>query len=149
MKFVKFSGEGYAPIHLAVLAQDDDILQVLMKSNDLIDQRCTTGLRQTPLLLALHKMNFKMALLLVASGADVNACDALGFSSLHYACRDGDLPTIWSLMASGADPTIRDIYPYSMQSMLTFTPQYLESFMDQAISYLLGVRITSLWLHTC
>ena len=125
LKVDKFSGEGYAPIHLAGLVQDCDILHVLMKSDDLIDQRCTSGLRQTPLLLALHTMNLKMDLLLVASGADVNACDALGKTSLHYACRDGDLLTVWLLMASGADPTIRDIYgdtPLRKLSIFIYPP---------------------------
>lgn len=46
---------------------------------------------------------------LVGSGADINSRDASGATILHYAARGENASLLQSLIAGGADPSIRDV----------------------------------------
>jgi ankyrin repeat protein len=41
--------------------------------------------------------------LLVERGADVNAADSQGWTALHFAAQDHDIPIVRTLLAAGAD----------------------------------------------
>ena len=43
--------------------------------------------------------------MLIASGADVNATQRHGFTSLHAAGQHGDIELVELLLSAGADPT--------------------------------------------
>jgi ankyrin repeat protein len=51
---------------------------------------------------------FDAVTLLVNAGADVNAADCDGETSLHLAAEQGSVGTVFALLDRGADPNVRD-----------------------------------------
>jgi ankyrin repeat protein len=66
------------------------------------------GGNATPLQLAVLLGNVRLASILIASGAHVDAKGTTGRTALHYAVRDGHLEMIQRLIEKGADLNARD-----------------------------------------
>ncbi|KAH7085229.1 hypothetical protein BKA63DRAFT_574345 [Paraphoma chrysanthemicola] len=64
------------------------------------DQPC----RKRPLGYAVHFHRLELAQVLLDNGADINAKDAKGLTSLHYAAHAGFMPTVVFLIENGACP---------------------------------------------
>lgn len=58
--------------------------------------------RNTPLMDAASHGYLSVARVLIAAGADVDACDKFGMSAMHHAAKAGQLPIVRILLAAGA-----------------------------------------------
>ena len=92
------------------------------------------SLHQTPLHLALRpaaanippEARRGLTALLLGFGADPNVPDARGDTALHYACRLGDAPAVWALLAEGgADPGARNAGGDTPGRVLPWQAMYL------------------------
>lgn len=63
-----------------------------------------------PLMIATCRKYRRIAEILIANGADVNARDSSGWTALMYASRDGNIEIINLLVENGADTNIKDNY---------------------------------------
>jgi ankyrin repeat protein len=99
---------GQAPIHIAASAGDTALVQLLVDARpDLVDLPVTGGAGSTPLMLAAGAPRPDTVAMLIALGADVNAANTNGFTSLHFAIEDGADPDVTRLLLdAGADPDL-------------------------------------------
>jgi len=79
--------EGNTPLHLAVRANNRQVVELLLSKSVALDLPNHRG--DTALLLAVKLGHHEIVSLLIAAGADVNVQDQLGFSALHYAVEQG------------------------------------------------------------
>jgi hypothetical protein len=74
---------GQSPLHVAVLANSLDIVNLLLKTGfDVNNKNC---LGRTPLMLAIAQGNVDIADSLVSAGASLTEIDFMGRSALHFA----------------------------------------------------------------
>lgn len=112
------SSTGLAPVHLTVDRRNGlACLRVLLQYG--ADPNLRTSNDKTPLQVALDAGQYRKPFIeaLVAAGADVNAGIDAGQTVLHLAAGMGLSETVISLLAAGADPTIKDWYqqtPYDL-----------------------------------
>eukprot|EP00794_Sanderia_malayensis_P011059 gene11059-12227_t len=88
---------GEAPLHIAIedaiaTGRDDVFILLLKKHCNINIQESKTG--KTSLIMALEKKQYRIAHLLINSGANVNKSTFSGVSPLHIACEFGDLDMI-------------------------------------------------------
>jgi ankyrin repeat protein len=99
---------GQAPIHIAASAGDAALIQLLVDARpDLVDLPVAGGAGSTPLMLAAGAPHANVVATLIALGADVNAANTNGFTSLHFAIEDGADPEVTRLLLDAdADPDL-------------------------------------------
>jgi hypothetical protein len=85
-------------------SRSDD--RIVLPSDDV--ERRIAPYNKTPLIRAAEKGYYEYVLGLLENGADVNAKDNLGQTSLHYAAENGHLDIIRLLVMAGADHTIKN-----------------------------------------
>ena len=82
--------EAWNPLHLVVIHDHFDCLEILLKVGKIfVDSRSIVN-RKTALILASELCQFNVVKLLLESGADPNAQDTSGKSPLFYASRRGN-----------------------------------------------------------
>src|SRR5262245_18116323 len=101
------SNTGSTPLMFAAQQGDADTARILLAAGARVDERMAqTGL--TPLLIASATGHEAVASQLLDKGADANALDVKGFTSLHYAARDKKaVGVVKALLKHGADPNLR------------------------------------------
>jgi ankyrin repeat protein len=99
---------GQAPIHIAAGAGETALIQILADARpDLVDLPVASGAGSTPLMLAAGAPHADAVAVLISVGADVNAVNTNGFTSLHFAIEDGaDADVTRLLLDAGADPDL-------------------------------------------
>ena len=75
----------------------------LPSTADSLNARTPRG--DTPLILAVNAKNIDSCLLLLAAGADVNACDKRGYTAMHSAARRDFVSVVPELLSRGASPS--------------------------------------------
>jgi uncharacterized protein len=101
------SNNGFTALMFAAQVGDADSARALVgagaKANDVVPK---TGL--TPLIIAAATGRTRVAALLLDNGADPDAVDADGFTSLHYAAKNKDtVDMVGSLLRHRAKPNLR------------------------------------------
>ncbi len=97
---------GMTPLHTAVRAGRNDVVEVLVAHGADVNARSDRG--QTPLFCAVAAEGEQIAEHLIAHGADVNAKDNYGMTPLHCAAAAGHEEAVRVLLAAGADIGIKD-----------------------------------------
>ncbi len=95
---------GFTPLLYAVLAGDTESVGVLLAAGANVDDAGPDGV--TALMLALTKRHTRIALRLLAAGANPHPAEA-GYTALHLAVATGRLAVAEALLAGGADPNAR------------------------------------------
>ena len=99
--------QGWAPIHYAVLSQDQKIAELLLsKDKTLIDSQSQNG--STPLHFAVSNSCLQMVLFLLSNGANPNIANNLNQTPLHLAMACTDIKIINALLAFKAKITLKD-----------------------------------------
>ncbi|CCT76267.1 uncharacterized protein FFUJ_14097 [Fusarium fujikuroi IMI 58289] len=102
---------GFTPLHYGAECFDDSAMLLLQSGADptVVSPSGLSGLQ-----LAAQKGNVNSVLLLLAALRKRRVLKEYinmlgnGCTPLHYACRSGNLATIWALLRNGANPCIRD-----------------------------------------
>lgn len=90
------------------LSDPERVIRFLANYDKEIVNRPAGRFRQTPLQFAVvHARNENIIPLLLSLGANINAKDKDGWTALHYAVYRGDSDAVRTLLAHGANPSIR------------------------------------------
>jgi len=102
-----FSDDGFTALHLAVFAQQEDAVALLIERGADVNALSNASFaRVPPLGTAAFVRSVALARRLLDAGADVNGQGEGGFTALHTAAQNGDESLIRLLLERGADPTI-------------------------------------------
>jgi hypothetical protein len=93
---------GYRAIHLAVVAKQPAVLQLLLARGAGVDEPADHGLRALPLAIV-AKCEPSMWQALVDAGAELESADAKGFRPLHAAAEADSAPAVRFLHERGAN----------------------------------------------
>jgi ankyrin repeat protein len=101
---------GLSPLHCAVKADNEEMVEVLLNNGADINLRDTGRLAsgRTPLHFAAHECNDRIADLLLSRGADVSCVDSWGRTPLHWAAIENCTTLAHLLLAKGAEVNKRD-----------------------------------------
>jgi ankyrin repeat protein len=106
---------GYTPLYFAIQSNRTDVVDLLLAGhadpNALVmsgTEFSQYGGNATPLQLAVLLGNERLAMILIAAGAHINAKGTTGRTALHYAVRDAHLEIIHFLIEKGSDLNARD-----------------------------------------
>lgn len=91
----------------AVYYSQEEILEDIINSGTDIESVYEADNSSTGLIVATKKNDANMVKKLLELGANINAQDSLGYTSLHYAASNGHDDVIWLLLESGADAQIK------------------------------------------
>lgn len=101
--------EGLSPLHLTVLRGQKDLSRMLLDAGaDINAMDIKSG--QSPLMHAVESNNADMMNFLVERGCDVNSQSYSGNTALHSACGRGQVDTVWLLLKSGADSSLKNYH---------------------------------------
>lgn len=103
-----FSDDGWTALHLAAFFGHEEILQYLLDAGAQIDVAAKNEMAVLPLHSALSNRKYRAAEILIAHGADVNAMQSAGWTSLHYAAAVGNARIVEQLLAAGASRTMHN-----------------------------------------
>jgi ankyrin repeat protein len=98
------AGDGLAPLHWALEADDRQIISLLLDRGSPIDVRSAEG--ATPLMNAAQSGSVDQLSFLLDYGADVDARDQRGFTALHRAAELGRLDALRMLLDRGGAPNL-------------------------------------------
>ena len=99
------SYRGFTPLLFAVQKNDLESTRILLAAGADVNQASS---ETSPLLLALSSNFQALGALLLEQGADANAVDFRGYTSLHYAAERPNMgEMVKALLAHGADPDAR------------------------------------------
>jgi ankyrin repeat protein len=98
-----WSGDGFAPLHLAAFFGQVDAARLLLARGAPCDEPGRGWMTGTPLHAAAAGSHAAIVTMLLAAGADPNTRQRHGFTPLHSAAANGDLPSVEALLAAGAD----------------------------------------------
>lgn len=98
------STDGFTALHLAAYFGHEDAARTLLERGADPDPIARNPMQVRPLHSAVSSGQTRIAGMLVAAGANVNARQQGGWTPLHGAAHNGDLPMLELLLASGADP---------------------------------------------
>jgi ankyrin repeat protein len=90
-----------------VLASVSDVLFPAELGERPIDIHSVSCDGDTPLHVSVWRTDLNAVALLIAAGANINACGDMGETPLHIAVRQEDTAIINALLDAGADPNIR------------------------------------------
>lgn len=105
-----FGKYGNPPLFAAVFQGNVEVVRFLLDNgaNPKPQEPQTENNRETPLSIAVWKLNSEMIKLLHAKGADINQKNKFQDAPLHIAAKEGDLETVKLLIELGADPVIKN-----------------------------------------
>jgi ankyrin repeat protein len=96
------AGDGLSLLHWAVASKDPtSMVDLLLKRKANVDIQSFDELA-TPLMNATERKKIDVMRLLLEKGADVNAVDKRGFTSLHRACEMGNVEAVKLLLERNA-----------------------------------------------
>jgi uncharacterized protein len=98
-----WSGDGWTPLHLAAYFGHQEVAEKLLAHGANTEVRSTNDMRNLPHHAATANRQHALVELLLERGADVNAVQSGGFTSLHEAALLGDERLVQLLLARGAD----------------------------------------------
>lgn len=105
-------GDGYAPLHVACIFGREALVHFLLDRRALVNLNAMNASRTTPLHLAVgyrgERIARRMARVLIENGAELNGRQAGGQTPLHHAVARGSVDIVRTLVASGADPFLKD-----------------------------------------
>ncbi|KAM0497400.1 hypothetical protein ACHAP8_006892 [Fusarium lateritium] len=101
---VKAISAGYNGIHMATIGQAKSLIRFFVQEGVAIDAR-TMDEGSTALIRAVRDGYPQIVSLLIKLGADVNASNNIGWTSLHFAAENGFKDVIEILLKAGANPT--------------------------------------------
>ena len=96
---------GYTPLHLAIVHDNYDILQILIENGANINEKY---FNDTPILLAIKKNKPNIIKLLIEKGANLNEKDDFGNTPLHFAYINELFDRVILLIEQGADIYIQN-----------------------------------------
>jgi ankyrin repeat protein len=99
--------DGFSPLGLAAFFGRTEIVELLLKSGAEVNRPSANPQRVMPLHSAVAGQHFKVAQILIAHGADVNASQAEDFTPLQAAAANGQAEMVRLLLDHGADPSAR------------------------------------------
>ncbi len=106
-----YSHDGFTPLHLAAFFGNSAILDFLVEAGADVNAVATNGSLLRPIhSAAAHSQNQvaqNMVETLVVHGADVNVKQQGGFTAIHTAADNGNLPLAQYLLAHGADVNVK------------------------------------------
>jgi ankyrin repeat protein len=117
-----FDSEGLTPLHTAVLSSHHQIIRFLLREGHNVDIRNRKPEQDTPLLWAIRSAVSDSIRILLEHGADINAQDNDGRTSMMLAIDRGNLGAAKELLAAGVDPI-----QHSFLDTLELQPQLLVS----------------------
>jgi len=127
-----FRGDGWTPLHEAVLDNQEEIVKLLLKKG--ADVNATTIEEgATPLHTACWTQNESMLNLLLDAGADANKGDYRGNSPVHEAAPYSQTAILETLLKRGANPNVKN--------KDGFTPLALERRAHKGVKPVLGELI--------
>jgi len=103
---VGWSADGWQPLHLAAFFGRVESARILLDADAPVDEYSRNRIAVQPLHAATSGGHSEIVWLLIASGADVNATQQLGYVPLHAAAHNGDVESVRALLSAGADPTV-------------------------------------------
>jgi ankyrin repeat protein len=98
-----FSSDGWTPLHLAAYFGHREAAECLLAHGANVEVRSNNDMRNLPHHAATANRQHALVELLLEHGADVNAVQSGGFTSLHEAALLGDEELVKLLLARGAD----------------------------------------------
>ena len=101
------SHDGWTPLHLAAHFGQAAAIDWLLRRGALVGARSANDLANTPLHAATAGRRRRAVEVLLAAGADPNATDSGGFTSLHLAAQSGELEIARLLLNGGAQVSPR------------------------------------------
>jgi ankyrin repeat protein len=100
--------DGWPLLHLAGFWGAPEIAAMLLARGAGVDDRSANGIDNTALHAAFAMSgDWRVAEVLLAAGADVNAPGGGGYTALHLAASRGNADAVARLLARGADATLR------------------------------------------
>jgi ankyrin repeat protein len=104
-----YSADGWTALHLAVFFGRVNIVHLLLSKGANIDAPSKNDQHLAPLHSALaNPHNSAVGQLLIGAGANLNVQQSQGYTPLHYAAANGLDQVVKSLLAHGANTTIKD-----------------------------------------
>jgi ankyrin repeat protein len=104
-----YAPDGWTPLHLAAFFGRADAVDVLLAAGGEVRAVSRNDEGNTPLHAALAGRGVgRISTTLLARGADVRAADAGGHTALHHAAFLDDIGLVNTILAHGADPTLRN-----------------------------------------
>jgi len=100
---VAYSSDGFTALGLASFFGHRAAVELLLASGARVNDASRNPMRVAPLHSALAGTDTRIAELLLAAGADVNAVQADGYTPLHEAAQNGDQHMAERLVAAGAN----------------------------------------------
>ncbi|XP_012723545.2 ankyrin repeat and protein kinase domain-containing protein 1 [Fundulus heteroclitus] len=97
---------GYSPLHLAALKGHAGICRQLLSNGANPNSKTDQG--WTPMHLAAIRGHEAVVVLLESKGGSVNAKGQNGWTPLHLACRQSKSDVVEKLLASSADPNVKE-----------------------------------------
>ncbi len=98
---------GFVPLHLACLFQNEDSVRILLNKNAQVNQKTKTE-KKTPLHIAVTKGNKKIIEMLIDNNAYINVEDSEKITPLHIAAIKGDIEMVKLLIDNGANVNAKD-----------------------------------------
>ena len=100
--------DGLTPLHIAAGFGYDEIVKLLVNNQASVDAKSFDG--TTPLHLAAYTEanSENIVSFLLSNGSDINGMNNDGRAALHFAAQGGDLGTVQSLVANGANTIAKD-----------------------------------------
>jgi uncharacterized protein len=107
-----FLDDGMAPLHVACMFGHETLVRYLIGRGALVNLNAMNSSRATPLHLAVsfrdEQVAGRIARLLIANGAEMNAPQDGGQTPLHHAVARGSSHLVAELIDEGADPFLKD-----------------------------------------
>lgn len=98
---------GLTPLHTVLLRKDFTVAHMLLKHMSITEREVALNARDknglTPLMIVLFHNDFRNIVRFKSLGLDLNANNIAGFSLLHYAAYNANLPLCKLLIKAGAD----------------------------------------------
>lgn len=104
---IERSSDGMTPLGLAVFFDHPVTARLLIERGADLHQRAVPFGAPMPLHSAVAGNHPRTVQVLLDHGADPNAVQAAGWRALHSAAQHGNVAIVRSLLAAGADPTLR------------------------------------------
>jgi hypothetical protein len=99
--------DGLSPLHWSIVSKDPGpMINLLLEHHANVNVRSVPE-GATPLMHATQRKLLDAVVILLDNGADINAADKSGFTSLHRACEMGSTEIVKILLERGADANVQ------------------------------------------